>query len=154
METLQKAGHRVATSFGTSRQSYGQHRRTPFQGIGQGNGAGPATWALISALLLAIMSSQGFGLNFTSILSFTAIAMVGFAFVDDTDLIHSANHPDPIYHKRSPTINKVRAEAQQDLNLWEGLIRATGGALNVKKSFWYSVDFKLKKQIDVQIKKR
>ena len=74
--------------------------------------------------------------------------MVGFAFVDDTDLIHSANYPDPIYHKRSTTINKVRAEAQQALDLWEGLIRATGGALHVKKSFWYSVDFKFKKKTD------
>ena len=91
------------------------------------------------------MALSGFGLNITTILSFTSIAMVGFAFVDNTDLIIAARAPNPTYSKKSSSSIQIRKTAQQALNTWEGLIRATGGALHVKKSFWYSIDFKFQK---------
>ena len=145
MESLQKATHKVATAFGTSSKGYKSRTRNPFQGIGQGNGAGPATWELISALILSIMAQQGFGINITTIISLTAMTMVGFAFVDDTDLILSSFAPDPTYSSKSTSSSYLRKTAQTALNTWEGLIRATGGALHVKKSFWYSIDFKFQK---------
>ena len=60
-----------------------------------------------------------------------------FAFVDDTDVIHAAAdpHTDPL---------QVLAEAQQAVNTWEGILRATGGAIganNDTKAFWYFLDF-------------
>jgi hypothetical protein len=49
-----------------------------------------------------------------------AIAIVGFAFVDDTDLIH-ANHD------RKKSTQQLLVEAQETLSMWEGLLHATGG---------------------------
>ena len=80
----------------------------PFQVIGQGNRAGPVIWALISAILLNILSIQGFGLSITCALSWTAVAMVGFAFVDDTDHIHMVSSPDPIYNLSFSTNSQVK----------------------------------------------
>jgi hypothetical protein len=67
MLTLQKAWHFINTAFGDSYSSYGC-TSPPLQGVGQGNGAGPAIWALISAVLLSsILRSQGFGLNIVTV---------------------------------------------------------------------------------------
>ena len=113
METLQKAKHRVCTAFGTSSKLYGGTRFTLFQRIGQGNGAGPTIWALISALLLNIIALQGFGLNLTCISSCIAIAMVGFAFVDDTNLIHLAQAPPPTYQSNSTLGHEMIKKGQE-----------------------------------------
>ena len=54
----------------------------------------------------------------------------GFTYVDNSDLIAEGNTGDT-------TLNKM----QQGINLWEGLIKATGGAMPPLKSWWYLVDF-------------
>ena len=61
---------------------------------------------------------------------------MGYAFVDDTDLIQTA--------KDGETFDHVEKEMQDALNLWEGLIKNTGGALAVDKCRWWGVDFKWK----------
>ncbi len=60
--------------------------------------------------------------------------MVCFAFVDDTDLIHSCED------RKVPT-EQLLTQAQEALTLWEGLIKATGGTLAPEKSYWYLIDF-------------
>jgi hypothetical protein len=54
--TLQNATHQVRTGYGDSSTSYGgPNWTTPMHGIGQGNGAGPAIWAVLSSPLLNIL---------------------------------------------------------------------------------------------------
>jgi hypothetical protein len=64
-----------------------------------------------------------------------AVVITGFAFVDDTDLLHAAAHP------QVPGATLI-PQMQQVLDMWEGLLRATGGALLDDKSYWYLIDFK------------
>ena len=59
--TLQMASHKIRTAFGVSDKTYGPNRDPPLQGIGQGNGAGPAGWAVISTPLINMMRTAGFG---------------------------------------------------------------------------------------------
>jgi hypothetical protein len=76
----------------------------------------------------------GYGLTFTTALSGTLVAIACFTFVDDTDVIHSrddVNTPGAA----------VAAEMQSVMDIWEGGIHATGGALNPSKSYWYMIDF-------------
>jgi hypothetical protein len=61
------------------------------------------------------------------------MSIVCFAFVDNTDLFHAPRNPD------TPT-NQILQEAQEALNLWEGLLTTTGGALAPEKSYWYLVE--------------
>jgi len=74
---LQQAVHQVRTSW-----------LIPMYGIGQGNGAGPAIWAVVSTPILDILRSMGFGFSYIIPISDHFIRFVGFAFVDDTDLLH------------------------------------------------------------------
>ena len=61
--------------------------RIPFQGIGQGNGTGPTIWVAVSTTLLNMIKNAKDGLFFESPLSLDKHHFVGFAFVDDTDLV-------------------------------------------------------------------
>ena len=64
--TLQKAWHCIATAYGESTSRYGGDRTTPLQGVGQGNGAGPTIWAVISTVLIAVMRCYGHGISIIS----------------------------------------------------------------------------------------
>ena len=61
--------------------------------------------------------------------------LAGFLFVDDTDLLQSERLPGDTYFE-------VAEEAQRAVDMWEGGIRATGGAINPEKSYWYLISFK------------
>jgi hypothetical protein len=57
--TLQEAVHRVRTGFGDSKSFYGgKVWLVPIHGIGQGNGAGPAIWAVVSTPLLNVLRER------------------------------------------------------------------------------------------------
>jgi hypothetical protein len=132
--TLQHAVHIVNTAFGDSTDTYGGSNFPPHQGAWQGNGTGPTIWAVISAILLTIMRNLGFGLNAVSPLSAVALSLVGFAFVDDTDLVNVAasvltKGEDHLLH------------SQQCVDWWVSLLAATGDGLRVDKSFWVFIDF-------------
>ena len=138
MQTLQSASHKICTAYGDSTSTYGGHDSyPPLQGVGQGNGAGPAIWVAISTVLLTIMRSKGFGLSILSAISLEALVIAGFAFVDDADIIHAAN--DPYIDNQ-----EVLKTAQAAMDTWEGTLNATGGAIGAEdgnKAFWYFLDF-------------
>jgi len=55
---------------------------------------------------------------------------VGFAFVDDCDLIQSGQDP-----------HTVAESVQAVIREWGDLMEVTGGALETKKSYWYLIDY-------------
>jgi hypothetical protein len=105
--------------------------------MGQGNGAAPASWAVISTPILEIMCKRGQCTVFKAFISGKELKIVGFAFVDDKDLLLASI-------VGMQTYNEVAQDMQQGLDLWEGLLKATGGALVPDKSYWYLIDFKWK----------
>jgi exonuclease III len=129
--TLQHIQHHVATAFGMSSTHYGG-LEIPLQGIGQGNGAGPAIWLIMTIPLINLLRSKGFGFKSTTVLTGETYRFVCYTFVDDTDTIHSAKD----HH--TPT-HTVISEMQQVIDTWEGGLQATGGALSSSKSYWYLV---------------
>ena len=91
-------------------------------------------WALVSTPVLNMLRAEGCGAYFQTAITGDEIRFVGYAFVDDTDLYASSEQPEA-------TGADVAAALQESLNLWEGGIRATGGAIEPDKSFWYLIDF-------------
>ena len=87
--TLQQAKHKIRTGFGVSLKNYGRFRWPPLQGLGQGNGVAPTGWAVISTVLINMMRTALFGLQITTCLSAVLISFLCYAFVDDTDLVHT-----------------------------------------------------------------
>lgn len=57
------------------------------------------------------------------------------AFIDDTDLTEAAKSVDNVGED-------ICGPLQQAATLWAGGIRATGGAVNPDKSFWWFFDWK------------
>jgi hypothetical protein len=82
-----------------------------------------------------MLRSAGYGATFISAISCAVVSFVCYAFVDDTDLVHTRtgeNH----------TASDLIPEMQGAVDHWEGGLRASGGALVPSKSHWYLVDFK------------
>jgi len=132
--TLQEAVHRVRTGFGDSKSFYGgKVWLVPIHGIGQGNGAGPAIWAVVSTPLLNVLREKGFGCKVICPLSSSYFRFVGYAIVDDMDVIQSALTDSP---------ESARAQLQHAIDTWEFSLKATCGAFVPEKMVWWLVRFK------------
>ena len=136
LESIQNMSHHIKTSFGISTITLSKKNTLiPFQGILQGNGASPTTWIIISTPLLNMLRAAGHGAKFKSPISHENTHIVGFAYVDDTDLI--------TYNMTDENISweTVGAEMQEAINRWEGGLKSTGGAIVPHKSWVYPLDF-------------
>ena len=139
LTTLQDMVHTCRTVFGDSLEQYGGKvwavpLSPPPQGLGQGNGAAPTIWALVSTPLLDQLRAAGHGVVFKCCLSGETFHLVGYAFVDDTTLVSVAPSPDW-------TTEQVMERSQRGLDMYVGGVRATGGTVHPKKSKWYLVEF-------------
>jgi hypothetical protein len=134
-ETLRHMEHYVRTSFGVSERSFNaqQVNEIAIQGIGQGNGAGPQIWAAVSTVLLQALRATGIGGAFQSAISNKAFEFVGYAFVDDTDLVVTGGD--------NKSCEDTVQNMQRALDTWEGCLRASGGAIEPAKTFWYGIGF-------------
>ena len=123
---------RIRTAHGDSKKSYSaQQLRDFMHGVGQGNGYGPAIWAAISSILFKILQDLGFGTDIYAPISRELLQLVAISFVDDTDSI-TLGRP-------NETWNELITRAQKGLDMWECLIRTTGGAIEPGKSFWVGI---------------
>ena len=86
--TIQQLEHTIRTAYGDSAHKYkGRLWAVPLQGVMQGNGAGPAIWAIISSPVLDMLRKAGFGTFFKTSVTGEDVKFVGYSFVDDTDLV-------------------------------------------------------------------
>ena len=140
-QVIQKLTHHIRTAFGDSDETYGPHAYNgphPNQGILQGNGAAMLGWTAVSSVIVNTMRDLGFGYSSWSAISKAALKVLCIEFVDDTDLIHAGADN---YTSGAAIIT----EMQDMLDHWDGLLRATGGALEQQKSYWYLIDYERRK---------
>ena len=136
--TIGNLTHNVRTAFGDSKGTYtGKIWIVPLQGVGQGNGAGPAIWAVVSTPVLNMLRKMGYGTVFKAAISGESIHFAGFAFVDDTDILQTTKMD-------SDDIYDVATYLQEAIEVWNGGISATGGALDPNKSYYSVFDFRWK----------
>ena len=133
-DTIQRMIHKIRTAFGDSDITYGGDDIGDWwnypQGVLQGNACGPAIWIALSSVIFEILHKRGFSVDITSSISIEIFKIVGFAYVDDCDLIQSGS--DPL---------TVLESTQELINSWGSLMEVTGGALSPEKSWWYLVDY-------------
>ena len=131
---LQKMIHKVRTLFGDSKLSYGggnlKHWQNEAQGVLQGNASGPTIWSLISSIIFEVLHKRGFAVKFCTSISKEIFKLVGFAYVDDSDLLQIGS--DPV---------EVLSSMQRLINSWSDLMEVTGGSLSIEKSWWYMIDY-------------
>jgi hypothetical protein len=132
--TIQNLQHHVRTAFGDSEGFFQANTgHISIQGVGQGNGAGPQICALVSTPIFNMLRSMGLGMKLLSPISRMNLFLVGFGFVDDTDLAISSDD--------YSSARDAASALQQAVTAWEGGLRATGGALEPSKSLWYPIEF-------------
>ena len=135
---VQKLVHRIRTLFGDSEDSYGGNEDThrfkfPPQGAGQGNGAAPSIWSVLSSTIFEILHEEGYSSTFVCALSCGLFKLCGFSYVDDCDLFRLGDNP-----------ASVAAEMKGMLAMWDHLMEVTGAAIAPDKCWWYLADFSWK----------
>ena len=124
--TFQTATHNIRTAYGDSSREYtSDDTDIPLQGIAQGNGCAPAGWVCISTPIINALRAASFGAFILTALTVSLVYFACYAFVDDTDLVHTARHNRYCGATLIPSV-------QQALNQWEGGLRATGRAIAPK----------------------
>ena len=84
-KVLQETKHHMKTGFGCSKRAY-RNEPMPQQGSGQGNGAGPTLWTLISTKLIMMLLRKGHGVKFLSATNLTLVSFVYFSLMDNNDI--------------------------------------------------------------------
>ena len=142
LRPIQSLRHYIRTAYGDSALFFeaGGHD-LPVQGIGQGNGGGPAIWAVVSTPIFNSMRQRGYGIFLRLPLSGDQYIFVGYAFVDDTDLVVNLP-PSDVSVCDSDRLAAVATRMQQSVVFWEASLRASGGALVPQKCHWYLLDFR------------
>jgi len=128
-QTIQLMKFFLWTAYGNSDRFYsGGTSALLFQGVCQGNGAGPAIWLAMSIVLMDMVRTHGHPVSFRSPISHQPTELLGLLYVDDCNPFATDNDGK---HIRT-TIDQL----QQSIGVWQGGLVVTGGALSQKKSSW------------------
>jgi hypothetical protein len=103
----------MSSTSSTQKRNTVRKGEIPLHGLGQGNGCGPAGWAIISTPIINMMQIAGFGATFLKVIYVSLVVFVCYAFVDDTDVVHMAQD----VHINGEEIIK---QMQDVIDHWEG----------------------------------
>ena len=133
--TLQEVQYYTRTVYGDSSQTFGGYEigyKHKAQGAGQGNGAAPQVWAVISTKMFKMMERLGLDTSLFTPLSKKELKMAGFAYVDDSDIFVCRMDED---------IESLITKMQRLVEHWELAAKVTGGAIAPEKCWWYLLEF-------------
>jgi hypothetical protein len=88
LETIQEMKFFLCTAYRDSEVFAGLSIEIKTQGLGQGNGASPAGWCMISIMILQAHGAKGHGAQFIAPMSQVRRSLSAILYVDDTDLLH------------------------------------------------------------------
>ncbi len=88
LETIQEMKFFLCTAYGDSKDFAGSSIEIKTQGLGQGNGASPAGWCVISIMILQANGKKGHRTQFLAPMSGVKRSLLAILYVDDTDLLH------------------------------------------------------------------
>ena len=134
LETIQEMKFFLRTAYGDSKTFAGSSIKIKTQGLGQGNGASPAGWCVISIVILRAHGAKGHGAQFIAPMSLVRCSLSAILYVNNTDLLH-------INMDAEELIVEVHAAIQRAIQNWGRLLIATGRTLKSKKCFYYLIDF-------------
>jgi hypothetical protein len=136
-DLLAKARYRIKTTLGLSQAMYLNSKDQPIYGPGQGGSASAHIWAIVSSVMLEIMKRERDGVTIADPTIATRMRRVMDAFVDDTTGNKFIEQLMGMDNKIG--LHKVLEELTATAQLWERLLTASGGALELSKCFYYIV---------------
>ena len=120
----------IKTALGISQDYYYDTKTTPLHGSGQGSGSSAPIWLFISSLLMDCFEDAASGMTMANMDQTTTTKQWIDGYVDDTSIF--TNHDNS--NNTSPI--ETAAALQEDAILWEALLNATGGKLELTKCFF------------------
>jgi len=118
----------IKHAYGISKEFNQHSTQNPWHGAGQGTGDAVPCWVVQSHLLITDYHSQAMLWPLPNPISHSTLPLGIDAFMDDTNHLLS-NSSDNHLHTILPA-------AQHNIDLWQGLIQASGGTLNLSKCSW------------------
>jgi len=142
-QTVQMLCYHVKHAFGISEEFNDHTEEHPWYGAGQGAGDAAPRWVILAnSMILAYVSQALPWLLQSPDKSISTIQ--GFdAFMDDTTITNVATGTETL----QDTVNA----AQQNLNLWNDLLQASGGILNPTKCVWFLFNWEFKPNGSVKL---
>ena len=135
---LQFARYYVKTGTGVSTTSYTHNTNSPVFGTGQGSTASMYIWGTLVSRLVDIHERVGHGAAYsypdgTTDDPLIDIVIAILSFVDDCNLSNTG--------AKYETVKDILRRTQTDAQLWNDLIRSSGGALQLTKCFMQVIQF-------------
>ena len=129
--TLQEISYQTQTAYGKSQLTFGGKEpgfSNKPQGSGQGNGAASQIWTVVSTKMFKMLHSLGLANFIYSPIDGMELVLVGFAYVDDSDLFAFTT---------TDSIEQMATKMQTIIDSWQKAAKVTGGAIAPAKCWWY-----------------
>jgi len=127
-QTQSQQRYHIKHAYGIS-SKYNQHSdQHPWYGAGQGTGDAASRWVVQSHSLIMAYHSEASIWQLANPTSNETIAMGINAFMDDTNQLLGNDH--------NGFLAPLLPKAQANIDLWQGLIQASGRTLNPNKCSW------------------
>jgi hypothetical protein len=136
---LLEARYRIKTTLGVSAEYYSNTEEEPLYGPGQGGTASMFIWGIVSNMLLEIMREEKNGITMLDPGMTNKIQRVMDAFVDDTTGWVNNFSKELAGPQHADNLKLILEELTGTAQLWEQLLTASGGALELNKCFYYIV---------------
>ena len=135
--TLEAAQYRLRTELGLSEESYTHSTDRPIYGTGQGSGNSPMIWCFLSSILFDCYETKAHGAIYeTPDKHFrTKLHMVGY--VDDSN-----GQTNAFLEDQQPPDETILAMTQNDAQIWNDLLHASGGALELPKCVYQLISWR------------
>jgi hypothetical protein len=122
----------IKTALGVSREYYQDSPTTPLHGSGQGSGSASTLWLFISSIVMTIYQDLAAGMQITNADLTEKLQEWIDGYVDDTSIFTNIDETNEI-----PTAHRIAQQLQSNASIWERLLSATGGKLELTKCFYY-----------------
>jgi hypothetical protein len=124
---LEAAKYAIKTGIGISKETYQHSKESPAFGSGQGSGASAQGWSKMASNAFDAHDKFGKGCTYEDPWNTLIVILHMLGYVDDNNITNNGTPGE--------TVHDVIKRTQHDAQLWNDLLRATGGALNLEKCF-------------------
>ena len=127
-DLLWYAKYAIKTVNGVSKETYSHSTESSVFGSGQGSTVSATGWGKLVSIALDLHDKQRFGSQYRDPegVFTTIVGMLGF--VDDNNISNTG--------KKHESIKDVIKRTQHDAQLWNNILKATGGTFNLLKCFF------------------
>jgi hypothetical protein len=136
-KAIQAMQFHIKTALGISREYYQDTLTTPLHGSGQGSGAASTLWLFISSIIMTIYQELASGMHITHADIKEKLQEWIIGYVDDTSIFTNINET-----MEAPSATTIAQQLQNDASIWERLLSATRGKLELSKCFYYIFQWK------------